>query len=95
MTTIQQKLASGKVILVTGTPIFDDQGEIEMVVNNVRDITELLELREALKEKEKKVDLYNTELERLRKKNASEAGNLLKRCRHETLDGKCFESCKA
>lgn len=68
VTTIQQKLASGKVILVTGTPIFDDHGDIEMVVNNVRDITELLELREALKEKEKKVDLYNTELERLRKK---------------------------
>lgn len=68
VTTIQQKLASGKVILVTGTPIFDEQGDIEMVVNNVRDITELLELREALKEKEKKVDLYNTELERLRKK---------------------------
>ncbi len=68
VTTIQQKLAGGKVILVTGTPIFDEQGDIEMVVNNVRDVTELLELREALKEKEKKVDLYNTELERLRKK---------------------------
>lgn len=68
VTTIQQKLASGKVILVTGTPIFDENGQIEMVVNNVRDVTELLELREALKEKEKKVDLYNSELERLRKK---------------------------
>lgn len=68
VTTIQQKLASGKIILVTGTPIFDENGEVEMVVNNVRDITELLELREALKEKELKVDLYNSELERLRKK---------------------------
>ncbi len=68
VTTIQQTLASGKVILVTGTPIFDEQGEVEMVVNNVRDITELLELREALKEKEKAVDLYNSELERLRKR---------------------------
>lgn len=68
VTTIQQKLASGKVILVTGTPIFDDQGQVEMVVNNVRDVTELLDLREALREKEKAVDLYNSELERLRKR---------------------------
>lgn len=68
VTTIQQTLASGKVILVTGTPIFDDLGNVDMVVNNVRDITELLELREALKEKEKAVDLYNSELERLRKR---------------------------
>lgn len=68
VTTIQQTLASGKVILVTGTPIFDEKGKIEMVVNNVRDITELLQLREALKEKEKAVDLYNSELERLRKR---------------------------
>lgn len=68
VTTIQQKLATGKVVLVTGTPIFDDKGNIEMVVSNVRDITELLDLREALKAKEKAVDLYNSELERLRKR---------------------------
>lgn len=68
VTTIQQKLSTGKVVLVTGTPIFDELGEIDMVVNNVRDITELLELREALKEKEKAVDLYNSELERLRRR---------------------------
>lgn len=66
--TIQQKLAGGKVVLVTGTPVFDENNEIEMVVNNVRDVTELLELREALKENELKMNLYNSELERLRKK---------------------------
>ncbi|GAU79603.1 sigma-54-dependent Fis family transcriptional regulator [Fusibacter sp. 3D3] len=66
--TIQQKLASGKVVLVTGTPIFDENNEIEMVVNNVRDVTELLELKEALKENELKMNLYNSELEQLRRK---------------------------
>lgn len=66
--TIQQTLASGKVILVTGTPIFDDLGNIEMVVNNVRDITELIQLKEALQEQERKADFFNEELERLRKK---------------------------
>ena len=66
--TIRQKLAGGKVVLVTGTPVFDENDEIEMVVNNVRDVTELLELREALKENELKMNMYNSELESLRKK---------------------------
>lgn len=65
--TMHQKLSSGKILLVTGTPIFDDHGEIEMIVTNVRDITELQRLREELYERDRKVDMYNTKLESLRK----------------------------
>lgn len=64
--TIEQTLNSGKVLLVTGTPIFDDNGEIEMVVTNVRDITELILLKEELQKKKEKVDRYNSELRRLK-----------------------------
>lgn len=65
--TMHQKLSSGKILLVTGTPIFDDHGEIEMIVTNVRDITELQRLREELYERDRKMDMYNTKLESLRK----------------------------
>ncbi len=65
--TLHQKLSSGKILLVTGTPIFDDHGEIEMIVTNVRDITELQKLREELYERDRKMDMYNTKLESLRK----------------------------
>ncbi len=65
--TMHQKLSSGKILLVTGTPIFDDHDEIEMIVTNVRDITELLRLREELYERDQKMDMYNTKLESLRK----------------------------
>jgi PAS domain S-box-containing protein len=45
--TIRQKLRSGKEILVTGNPIYDDSGSnIIMVVTNDRDMTELIRLHE-------------------------------------------------
>jgi len=37
-----------KHLLVTGTPVFDKKGEIELVIVNERDITQLNKLKEAL-----------------------------------------------
>ena len=48
--TIPQTLKSGKNILVTGNPIFDANGDVKMVVTNVRDMTELVELQQQLEE---------------------------------------------
>lgn len=48
--TILQRIRNGKVVIVTGNPVFNDQGEITMVVTNVRDITELNALQEKLQE---------------------------------------------
>ena len=36
--------------MVTGTPIFNDAGDIELIVTNVRDITELNHLRAELED---------------------------------------------
>ena len=66
ITTIQQEMLSGKVVLVTGTPILDRKGSVEMVVINVRDVTELNYLKEALQEKEEKMLMVHKELEALR-----------------------------
>lgn len=51
-TTINQIAKNGNRILTTGTPIFDENNEISMVVVNSRDITELNALREELIVKE-------------------------------------------
>ena len=48
--TIMQHIKGGKEVIVTGAPIFDADGEISMVVTNVRDITELNQLRMQLEE---------------------------------------------
>lgn len=46
--TLMQRVKSGKPVFVTGTPIHDETGEIALVVTNVRDITELNELKAEL-----------------------------------------------
>lgn len=44
--TIMQELRGGKKMLVTGSPVIDaDSKEVVLVVTNVRDITELMELK--------------------------------------------------
>lgn len=64
--TIEQFFSSGKRALVTSTPIFDDHGNIELVVTNVRDITELVRLQEALKHKDALARKYQEEIEAIR-----------------------------
>ena len=46
--TIRQTTKNGNEVLVTGTPIFDDDGEVEMVIVNSRDVTDLNTLRRNL-----------------------------------------------
>ncbi|MBK5246717.1 MAG: sigma 54-interacting transcriptional regulator [Peptostreptococcaceae bacterium] len=63
--TISQKAKNGNEILVTGTPIYVD-GEIDIIVVNSRDITELNHLKRELFEKEELASRYHRELELLR-----------------------------
>ncbi len=56
--TIMQKIMGNKKVMVTGNPIFNENGEIIYVVTNVRDITELVDLRMKLEETQKLSSLY-------------------------------------
>ena len=60
--TIRQTLRSGKEILVTGTPIFDDNGNIIMVVTNDRDMSELMRLNQELEHSLEIAMAYKEEL---------------------------------
>lgn len=64
--TIIQEVKTGKKVLVTGSPVFDERGEIELVVTNVRDITELIKLQNQLHERTLEVNCYKEELNRLK-----------------------------
>lgn len=61
VTTISQEFKTGKKALVTGNPIFDKKNQITMVVTNVRDVTELADLRTELnKNRELALKYYST-----------------------------------
>ncbi len=64
--TIEQEFSTGKKVLVSSNPIFDEDGNISMVVTNVRDITELYELEERLAKNMKLTVKYYSEIEAMR-----------------------------
>ena len=66
VTIVQTVKPTNKHILVTGNPIFDEQGNIFRVVTNVRDITELTNLQKALSRTVAETLKYQTELSHLR-----------------------------
>lgn len=57
-----------KKVLITGTPFFDEDGNINQVLTIMRDLTELLKLRDELEKAERKSEKYLTELNYLKQK---------------------------
>jgi PAS domain S-box-containing protein len=47
--TLQRRLITGNEIFVTGNPIFDRQGQVNRVLLNVRDVTDLKSLEDQIK----------------------------------------------
>lgn len=67
VTIMQELKKTGKHVIVTGNPVFNKNGEMVKIVTNVRDITELNQLRQQLEETRELSERYLTELEELRK----------------------------
>ncbi len=63
--TIMQKTITGKLALTTGTPVFDRKGKIFRVVSNVREITELMLLKQQLEQAQGLSKHYESELRSL------------------------------
>ncbi|TWI75313.1 PAS domain S-box-containing protein [Desulfobotulus alkaliphilus] len=66
--SIVQKTSTGKSLLATGNPIFNDDGSVFRVVTSVRDITELYSLQLRLEETRRISEQYMKELQNLRVK---------------------------
>lgn len=62
-------LIPGKTISVTSTPIFDENGDIRLVVTNVRDMTEMMQLKEQLEQAQEIEKLFYEHLEGLNQSN--------------------------
>ena len=64
--TISHEIKTGKEVMVTGTPVFDDNGDIIRVVTTVRDMEALGKMKKELQKSKKLNDKYYNELEQLR-----------------------------
>ncbi len=74
--TIVQKVR-GKEVLATGSPVFDEEGRLINVITNIRDISELNQLKRDLQETKALSEKYFSELTRLRQKEAQEDDGLV------------------
>lgn len=57
---------NNKELLMTGTPLFNEEGEVVRVITVIRDISELTELKSKLEQVKVTKDRYYSELEHLR-----------------------------
>jgi len=67
-------MADHNQLLITGSPVLDQEGEITRVVVNVRDLTELNELRYQLEQSLKLSEQYYDELTQLKLKLLKQDG---------------------
>lgn len=70
--TVMQTTKNDKKILVTAVPILDKQNKVKEVVCNSRDLTELIDLRRQLEEKENIVKQYSKKIKELRIEGGAE-----------------------
>lgn len=83
--TVEQQTVLGKKLVVTTTPVLNSEGEIEFIVFNSRDITQLEELKYNLEETKQLVAKHNQEVKELIKIEACFEGyiaqsNKMKEC---------------
>ncbi|TCP19529.1 transcriptional regulator with PAS, ATPase and Fis domain [Scopulibacillus darangshiensis] len=72
--TFVQTTGAGKKLLVTGIPVFDQQGSLKRIVSYSHDVTELLEVKKYLKSMEEEIEKVKTELDLLRNKQFYDDG---------------------
>ncbi|MCL6639019.1 MAG: sigma 54-interacting transcriptional regulator [Firmicutes bacterium] len=84
VTGVQYILPTNKEVIVTGTPIFDQEGRIAWVLTNVRDVTELNNLKEKLRQSQILTARYHAELSQL----------LVEKLRHDAVIAESKEMLK-
>ncbi|WP_243385513.1 sigma-54 interaction domain-containing protein [Bacillus kexueae] len=72
--TVVQQTLTGKKLLITGIPVFDDEGEIYRIVSFSYDLTELLNMKKYLEKMQDEMDRVKLELENLKSERVGEDG---------------------
>ena len=72
-TTMTQKNQSDRDIIVTASPIFDNEGKLKFVVSFSRDITEMVQLEKKYSRLQNEAARYSAEIKALRKENGADS----------------------
>lgn len=83
--SVLQTVPNGKTVLVTGTPLLDDKGEIRLVVSATRDITELNHLKNQIDHESRLKDRYYKELIALKTIDMAKISNALDSVRSKNM----------
>ncbi|OLN27264.1 sigma-54 interaction domain-containing protein [Desulfosporosinus metallidurans] len=65
--TLEQETCTGKTLLTTATPVFDSDGNIELIIENSRDVTESEGIKHELEKSTQLLKRYKKEVAVLRK----------------------------
>ncbi|MCT4633009.1 MAG: sigma 54-interacting transcriptional regulator [Firmicutes bacterium] len=66
--SLNQTFKTGKKALITSKPVFDENGDIILIITNIRDMTELYNLKNKLDEKNRLIEKYYNETMELKNK---------------------------
>lgn len=66
--TLEQETITGRKIVTTAEPVFDENGELELIIMNVRDIYQIDEIKHDLEKTLELVEKYKQEVEELRRR---------------------------
>lgn len=72
--TIEQTTIMGKRLICTATPVFNKNGEIELIVENSRDVTQIETIKQNLEDANELVKRYKEEVKELRKDQIQSLG---------------------
>lgn len=73
-TTIEKMMPSGKKLWITTKPVFDQDGSLKYIVGNSRDLSKIEEMKNELESYKEKVNLYQSEIELLKKEKTCDDG---------------------
>ncbi|WP_291216384.1 sigma-54-dependent Fis family transcriptional regulator [Hydrogenophaga sp.] len=75
--TTMQQTHTGKTIMVTGIPLFDEEGQVRRVIINSRDMTELIVLQQDLAQAQEELRRVDSEITALRQQTLQIDGVIL------------------
>ncbi|MFT5875795.1 MAG: PAS domain S-box-containing protein [Clostridium sp.] len=75
--TMDQETITGRKLVITATPVFNESGKIIYIVENCRDITEIEKIKHTLEKTKQQMEIYKSEVEFLRKKGLTSNNKLI------------------